>query len=133
MQKELSSDMPLQWIIDSRENLVSITAEGSIKYADVDACLDAVVGANALGYRKLVDCAAGFFAMNPEEVMGIVARVRDLHRRPVGAIALVLPEESRETVSRLLGALAAANRPFRLFKSKAEAARWLQGLGSPQH
>jgi hypothetical protein len=133
MQKDLSSDMPLQWIIDSRENLVSITAEGSIKYADVDACLNAVVGANALGYRKLVDCTAGFFAMNPEEVMGIVARVRDLHRRPVGAIALVLPEESRETVSRLLGALAAANRPFRLFKSKAEAARWLQGLGSPQH
>jgi hypothetical protein len=115
--------MPLRWVIDSEENLVSMTAEGSVRLADVNACLDAVVGANALAYRKLVDCTAGFMAITPDEVMSIAARVRDLHHGNIGAVALVLREESREALSRLLGALAAADRPFRPFKSQPPAER----------
>ena len=123
--------MPLQWIIDSREQLVSITAKGRVTHADVDACLDAVVGARALGYRKLVDCTAGILAMNPEELVTIAARVRGLHDNAVGAVALVLPDEALEPISRLLGALASADRPLRLFQGKLEATRWLQGLANP--
>jgi hypothetical protein len=121
--------MPLRWVIRSREQLVDITAEGTVARADVDECLDAVVGAKALGYRKLVDCTAGVLAMNAEEILGIVVRVRELHQSAViDAAALVLPKKSLEPVSRLLGALAAANRPLRLFKSRSQAEQWIEGL-----
>jgi hypothetical protein len=121
--------MPLQWVIHSREQLIDIIAEGTVTHADVDELLDAVVGAKALGYRKIVDCTAGVLAMNAEEILGIVVRVRELHQSAViGAAALVLPEESLEPVSRLLGALAAANRPMRLFKSRSQAEQWIEGL-----
>jgi hypothetical protein len=121
--------MPLQWAIHSREQLVDIVAEGTVTRADVDELLDAVVGAKALAYRKIVDCMAGVLAMNAEEILGVVVRVRELHQSAViGAAAFVLPEESLEPVSRLLGALAAANRPMRLFKSRSQAEQWIEGL-----
>jgi hypothetical protein len=130
--------MPVQWVIHSREQLVDITAEGTVTRADVDECLDAVVGAKALGYRKLVDCTAGVLAMNAEEILSIVVRVRELHKGAViGAAALVLPKQSLEPISRLLGALAAANRSLRLFKSRSQAEQWIEGLtgnrAQPEH
>jgi hypothetical protein len=130
--------MPLQWVIRSREQLVDIIAEGTVTRADVEECLDAVVGAKALGYRKLVDCTAGVLAMKAEEILGIVVRVRKLHQSAViGAAALVLPKQSLEPISRLLGALAAANRSLRLFKSRSQAEQWIEGLtgnrAQPEH
>jgi hypothetical protein len=125
--------LPLQWTIDSREQLVDIAAEGNVTRADVDACLDAVAGAKALGYRKIVDCTAGVLAMNAEELLAIAAKVRELHGGAfIGAAALVLPEKSPEALNRLLGALAAANRPLRLFKSRPPAEHWIKGLRIPQ-
>lgn len=123
--------MTLHWFIDSREKFVEITAEDGVTHADVVACLDAVVGADALGYRKLVDCMAGSLAMNAGEVMSIVARVRELHRGTIGAAALVLPDDSVEPLSRLLGALASADRPLRLFNNKAAARHWIERLRDP--
>jgi hypothetical protein len=119
--------MPLQWSINSGEQLIDITAKGNVTRADVDGLLDAVVGAKALGYRKIVDCTAGILAMNAEDIIAIAVRVRELHQSAViGAAALVLPEEPMEPVNRLLGALAAANRPLRLFRSRQLAEDWIK-------
>ena len=51
--------MALHWFIDSRKRLIVVTAEGPVSRADIDGLLDAVTGAKALPYRKLVDATAG--------------------------------------------------------------------------
>jgi len=130
----------LHWFIDSRKQLIVVTAEGPITRVDIDDLLDAMTGAKALGYRKLVDATAGKFAMSAIDLMAIGVRVRSLHAGSVGAVALVLPgrlprddepEDGPSLVARLLGILASAKRPFRLFKSVASAKHWLESLKMP--
>jgi hypothetical protein len=130
----------LHWFIDSRKQLIVVTAEGPVTRIDIDDLLDAVTGAKALGYRKLVDATAGKFAMSAIDLMAVGVRVRSLHAGSVGAVALVLPErlprddepeDAPSLVARLLGILASAKRPFRLFKSVASAKHWLESLKMP--
>ena len=83
--------MGLHWFIDSRQRLIVVTAEGPVSRADIDGLLDAVTGAKALAYRKLVDATAGKFAMSAVDLLAIGVRVRSLHAGSVGAAALVLP------------------------------------------
>lgn len=130
----------LHWFIDSRERLIVITAEGAVTRAEIDDMLDAVTGAKALAYRKLVDARAGKFALSAIDLLAVGARVRDLHAGSVGAAAIVLPgrmprddepEEAPTLLARLIGILASAKRPLRLFKSVAAARRWLDSLTVP--
>jgi hypothetical protein len=120
--------MPLHWTIDSRGELVTVVADGDITRADADAYLDAMEGAGAIGYRKLFDGMAGHIAMDTEDLLAVGVRVRSFHRGPVGALALVLPEDRLEPVARILGILASADRPLRLFKNLPSAQRWIESL-----
>ena len=132
--------MALHWFIDSRQRLIVVTAEGPVSRADIDGLLDAVTGAKALAYRKLVDATAGKFAMNALDLLAIGARVRSLHAGTVGAVALVLPgrlpredepEDAPTLVARLIGIVASAKRPLRIFKSVTAAKHWLDSLAVP--
>jgi DNA-binding IclR family transcriptional regulator len=120
--------MPIYWTIDSKQQLVVVTAEGDITRTDAEEYLDAVEGGGALGYRKLYDGRGGDVAMNYEEMMAIAARFRSYHHRPVGALAIVLPHDKAEPVARVLGILASADRPLKLFTSLALARRWIDSL-----
>ena len=120
--------MALHYFIDSKRRLVSVTAEGPITRADVDAYLEAVVGAKALEYRKLFDWRAGTPAMDFPELMSVVATVKSYHDRPHGALAVVLSEQQRQSaeLARVLGVLLSARRPMRVFSSVLTARRWLE-------
>ncbi len=122
--------MPLYWTIDSKAELVIVTAEGEVTRADADAYLDAIEGGGAIAYRKLVDGSAGRLSMDQEDLMALGARIRSYHHLPVGALAIVMSDDKREAVGRILGILASADRPMRLFASAAPARRWLEGLVS---
>jgi hypothetical protein len=130
----------LHWFIDSRARLIVVTAEGSVSRTDIEGLLDAVTGAKALGYRKLVDATAGKFALNALDLLAIGARVRSLHAGSIGAVAIVLPDrlsqdgepdDAPTLVARLIGILASAKRPLRLFKSVVSAKHWLDSLTVP--
>jgi hypothetical protein len=129
----------LHWFIDSRARLIVVTAEGAVGRADIDELLDAAVGAKALAYRKLIDARAGRFALSAPDILAIGARVRSLHVGQVGAVAIVLPgglprddepEDAPTLVARLIGILASAKRPLRMFKSVPAARRWLESLAA---
>ena len=131
--------MGLHWFIDSRERLIVVTAEGAVARAEIDALLDAVTGAKALAYRKLIDASAAKFALSALDVLTIGAKVRSLHAGSVGAAAIILPsrltdddsDEAPTLVARLIGILASARRPLRMFKSVPAAKRWLNELAAP--
>jgi hypothetical protein len=124
--------MPIYWTMDSRQQLVVVTAEGDVTRADADDYLDAIEGGGALAYRKLYDASAGNVVMDHDEMMAVAARIRSYHHDPVGALAIVLTGDVAELAKRMLGILAAADRPLKLFTSAAAARRWIDSLAPPQ-
>lgn len=121
--------MPLHWTIDSKERLVTVVAEGAVTRADVEAYLDALVGMGAITYRKLFDGSRADGAMSADDMMALGVMFRRFHANgPVGALAIVVPDSSVELMSRVLGILAAADRPMRVFREVAAARRWIESL-----
>ena len=108
-----------------------VTAEGDVSHADAEEYLAVIEGCGALAYRKLYDGRGGSVVMNRDEMMAIAARFRSYHHRPVGALAIVLPHDKAEPVARVLGVLASADRPMRLFINLGQARRWIEGLAAP--
>ena len=61
--------------------------------------------------------------------MALGARMRASHDKgPIGALAAVMPAEHVEAIGRVLGMLAAAKRPMRVFGQVAAAHRWITSL-----
>jgi hypothetical protein len=124
--------MPIYWTIDSKQQLVVVTAEGDVTRADAEEYLDVIEGGGALAYRKLYDARAGTVVMDHDEMMAVAARIRSYHHHPVGPLAIVLPDAVADLRARLLGILASADRPLKLFTSVAPAQRWIDNLVSAQ-
>ncbi len=121
--------MPIHWTIDSQHQLVRVTIEGALTRADADGYLDAVERSGAAAYRKLVDGRAGTMGMDHDDVMAICVRIRNFHHgHPVGALAVVLSDDKSEAVARILGILATADRPIRIFAALPPAQRWIESL-----
>jgi hypothetical protein len=117
--------MPLHWTIDSSERLLTVVAEGDITRSDADAFLEVLEG-GFVAYRKLFDGTKGETSMTAEDFMAIGARIRAGHLKgPVGALAVVLSQDKAKLVSRVLGIMATARRPMRLFDDVEEARRWI--------
>ena len=86
--------MPVHWKIDSDTRLMSVKAEGLVAREEFEAMLDAMEGADAVGYVKLFDGRGADTAMDLAELMAIGVRIKALHARqaprPVGALAIVI-------------------------------------------
>ncbi len=58
--------------------------------------------------------------------MAIGVRIRAGHETgPAGALAVALSEENAQLMSRVLGIMASANRPMRIFDNAEDARRWI--------
>jgi len=119
--------MPIYWLIDSRSRRVVVTAEGKVTRGDFEEYLEAVTGAGANSYGKIFDGTRGENGMAAEDMAALAARFRQLHAQPHGPLAIVLAPARRVQLEPVLGALAAADRPLRLFTSKLSALRWIDG------
>lgn len=118
--------MPLHWTIDSKERLLTVVAEGDISRAEFEAYLDVIDKAGLHTYRKLFDGARGETSMGSENILAMGVRMRTSHQtQAVGPLAVVVPEDKIAMVSRVLGMLAAANRPMRVFHEVGPAREWI--------
>jgi hypothetical protein len=118
--------MPLYWVIDSRERLVTAAAEGGVRKEDVEAYLDAMAGAGAGTYRKLFDGSLGEPLMSADEIMSIAVRMRGMQQQGLaGPLAIIMPRERYDQFARLLGILAVPDRPMQFFSDLVSARAWL--------
>jgi hypothetical protein len=121
--------MPLYWTIDSKARLFTGVAEGSVSLNDAIDLLDAMAGAKAMNYRKLFDGRAATPTMTPDELLSLCANIRSYHDRGMmGALALIAPAEQTMVFARLLGALASAKRPIKVFENPRQARNWIELL-----
>ena len=118
--------MPLYWTIDTKQCFFTGVAEGEVTFDDAIALLEALAAVKALSYRKLFDGRAARSTMTGEELLAVCAKIRAYHdQEPVGALATVATSEQFETCARLWGALAAADRPMKMFTNLQQARTWL--------
>lgn len=118
--------MPIHFTIDHKARQVEATFDGHLVLKDVEDFSDAVVGADALPYRKLIDSRTATGTYTDDDVMalgGRLAAYATIGKR--GALALVLaPDSSLELVDRLLN-LGKDGRPAKAFLSIDDARKWL--------
>ena len=118
--------MPITWTIDHEARLLTAVAEGDVTLGDLEQYLDAVVVAGSMPYRKLFDGTRGDSAITDEEMMALGARIRAYHAMgTMGALAIVAVSEHTHGLARLFGALAAADRPIKIFRDLKAARRWI--------
>lgn len=120
-------NMPLHWTAQSNPPLVTIVAEGDVTKADVEEVLAFLVRADLVRWRKLFDARNGQGILTPEDVEAIGVRIREATRtQDVGPLAFVMPTGAEKPeLRRMLGLVAAAQRPMRLFRRIAPARRWI--------
>jgi hypothetical protein len=118
--------MPLYWTIDSRARLITARAEGDVSLNDAFALLEAMSGACALSYRKIFDGRAGASSLTGEEILALSAKIRSYHEQgAMGALAMVATPDQTQLFARVLGALATADRPMKVFSEFRQARRWI--------
>ena len=66
--------------------------------------------------------------MTADEILEIGARFRSYHSRPIGPLAIILSPDKADLFARVLGILAAADRPMRVFERLGPARRWIAGF-----
>ncbi|MCA0250341.1 MAG: hypothetical protein LCH93_27320 [Proteobacteria bacterium] len=122
--------MSLHWTIDSRDHLVVAVADGDVTRAEMEHYLRVLDGAHAMGYRKLFDASNSDTSMSADDLLAIGAQIRDRHSKgdAFGPLAIVISPDKSELVSRVLGILAAAERPMRVFESIEPARRWIESF-----
>ena len=119
--------LPITWTIDHDRRLLTAVCEGDVTLHDIEGYLDAVVVAGTMPYRKLFDGTHGDSAMSDDEMMALGARIRAYHATgTMGALAIVVVSEHTHGLARLFGALAAADRPIKIFRDVRVARRWLE-------
>ena len=118
--------MPIHVTIDHKARHVEATFAGHLVLKDVEDFCDAVVGADALPYRKLIDGRTATGTYTDNDVMALGARLSayaTMGKR--GALALVpAPDTSLELADRLLN-LGKDGRPAKAFLSIDDARKWL--------
>jgi hypothetical protein len=118
--------MPVHWTIDSKHRLMTVVAEGDVTRPEFEAYLDVIDNAELYTYRKLFDGGAADTSMGAENILAVGVRMRSAHQtRAVGPLAVVVPEDKIAMVSRVLGMLAAADRPMRVFHEAGPARDWI--------
>ena len=118
--------MPLYWVIDSRERLMTAVADGAVRKEDVDSYLDAMAGARAGNYRKLFDGSRGEPEMSADEIMSVAVRMRNMQQSGLaGPLAIVMPRERYDQFARMLGILAVPDRPMQFFHDAEAGRAWL--------
>jgi hypothetical protein len=123
--------MSLDWTIDAETRWVVVVADGNVTRGEVDTLLDEMIAKEAMTYRKLFDGSQGDTSMTSEELLMLGVRFRAIHTQGrMGPLAVVVAEHKAELVAQLLGMLAVADRPMRVFRGPALARRWLESLAN---
>ena len=103
-----------------------MVAEGCVVRGEIEACLDMVRAAKVSQWRKLVDARTACFVLDSQIVSELGVRLRSADRlRAMGPLAFVVPEIGTPELMQLLGFLAAAKRPMRVFDRLGPAQKWI--------
>jgi hypothetical protein len=118
--------MPIHYTIDHKAHHVEATFDGHLVLKDIEDFADAVVGAGALPYRKLIDGRTATGTYTDADVMAMGARMAAYATMGKRGALAVIPASQKyvDLADRLLN-LGKDGRPAKAFLSIDEARTWL--------
>lgn len=124
--------MPVEWTISQPHQLVIAVASGEVRLGDVENYLDDVMVANALPYRKIFDTSNGTMMLDDTDMMALAARIQAyLKIDRLGPLAIVAVTDRSYQQALLFEALAAGERPVKIFRELHAARQWLDATAPP--
>jgi len=118
--------MPIHWTISKSTKLVVAVCKDAVTRRDVEGYLDAVVVADALGYRKIFDFTQAQAELLDDDMMALGARIRAYASTgAMGPLAIVAVTAESYERAHLFAALADAQRPIKIFTELHKARQWL--------
>ncbi len=107
---------------------MTAVASGDVTRADLEAFFEETTAARVAPYRKLFDASAMETAMGSDDMLALGVSMQGLHDpgSEMGPLAIVLPLHMMEMSRRLIGILAVAKRPLRVFTDVKDALAWLE-------
>jgi hypothetical protein len=116
----------VRWDIDHASRFVYVTAEGDVHVQEVLDCYNQFTLQNAMPYAKLWDATRADLRFSDEDVMTLGAWTSAYAQfDPRGPIAIVaVTDDCRNMMQRYMG-VGQAKRPVKLFRSVANARKWL--------
>lgn len=118
--------MPVQWGIDHATRMVVLTAEGSLRLADLEDCLAVMASAATLSYRKLVDLTSCSSGLSRDELLALSTRVNEFGNIvAMGPAAIVVASREIHEQARLFGTLTGPRRRLKIFDQRDKAFEWL--------
>jgi hypothetical protein len=122
--------MSLDWSVDHDRRRVFATLRRNTTEEEMYRFLGEVIAQGSMPYAKLFDATAATRWIAQDRVGPIAATARLYDRMglgPVGPLAIVVADD---TLVRELTPASGANRAVRLFASRDEAERWLEGASA---
>ncbi|HEY1435217.1 MAG TPA: hypothetical protein VGG65_07565 [Thermoanaerobaculia bacterium] len=122
--------MPITFTLDPEQRAIRTAIRGPVTFADVQAHVDALVAANALGYPDLVDASAatgpGLFS---GDIGRLAQRMGSLRQDfTIGPRAIVVTSNAAYGMVRMLAVLASAWVTLEVFRDRGQAEAWLRGF-----
>ena len=118
--------MPIHWTISQPTKLVVAVCKGAVTREDIEGYLDAVVVADALGYRKIFDFTQAQAELSDGDMMVLGARIRAYASTgAMGPLAIVAVTPESYERAHMFATLADAQRPIKIFTELHKARQWL--------
>ena len=122
--------MPIHWTISKPTKLVIAVCKDAVTRQDIEGYLDAVVVADALGFRKIFDLTQARTELPDDDMMTLGARIRAYAATgAMGPLAIVAATPDAYERAHLFAALAEAQRPIKIFTELHKARQWLDKQG----
>jgi len=122
--------VPITFELDRERRQLRTTIRGPIAFADVQAHIDAIVAADALGYADLVDASAaggpGLFSGDIRRIAQLMGSLR--RESTIGPRAIVVTSNAAYGMVRMLAVLASAWVTVEAFRDRDAAEAWLRGF-----
>lgn len=124
--------MTLTWKIDHDARRVEAVAQGTLTVNDVREYLERIAEAGAMPYAKLFDISDAATKLGVDELKGLGASIREFAvdgAAATGPLAIVIGHSGQHLQAAHYADAAGGTRPLQIFRSRAEADRWLADMG----
>jgi hypothetical protein len=117
------------------ERVVIVTAKGTLNAADFDLAVSKKLEGHAISYGQLFDVRGARVELSASDLMMNAGRVAAYGQEEVVGAVAFLVDQATDADARVIASLAAAPRPFRIFRDQRKALAWLRGRQSagPTH
>jgi hypothetical protein len=123
--------MPISYRVDAAAKRMYSFAHGLVTFDELLEHIDAESGKPAASYPEIFDCTGATTNITARDIRALAERRRLIaERQPAAAVAIVAPTDIFFGLFRVFDVLTDEIRPLQVFRTVAEAEKWLDSTAT---